>query len=53
MSRLVKAAILGSIVTTVIGIIFSIAANVSFKAFVPFYMPWAVLLLIRFSNRKK
>ncbi|MFL5765579.1 MAG: hypothetical protein ACJ77K_16660 [Bacteroidia bacterium] len=53
MSKLVLAALIGVIVTTLAGIVVSIACDVSFKAFIPLYMPWCVLLLIKLTNRRK
>jgi hypothetical protein len=53
MSRLIKAAIIGAVITTIVATIVCIAADVSFKAFIPFYMPWAVLVLIRLTSKRK
>lgn len=52
MSRLVKIGLIGMGVTTLISLLLFFIASISFRALSPFYMPWAVLLLIGFTNKK-
>ncbi len=52
MSRLVKIGLIGMGVTTSISLLLFFVASVSFRTLSPFYMPWAVLLLIGFTNKK-
>ncbi len=52
MSRLIKIGLIGMAVTTVIALLLFFLTSVSFLALSPFYMPWAVLLLIGFTNKQ-
>ncbi|CAN5559418.1 hypothetical protein BH10BAC1_BH10BAC1_21460 [soil metagenome] len=52
MSRLIKTGLIGLAITTAISLLLFFIASVSFRALAPFYMPWAVLLLIGLTNKK-
>jgi hypothetical protein len=52
MGRLIKTGLIGLGITTVIASVLFFAFHVSFIALAPFYMPWAVLLLIGLTNKK-
>ncbi|MBL0330341.1 MAG: hypothetical protein IPP64_13180 [Bacteroidetes bacterium] len=52
MSRLIKIGLIGMIATTVIALLLYFIASVSPIAIAPLYMPWTVMLLIGFTNKK-
>ncbi|HEY0030564.1 MAG TPA: hypothetical protein VGC65_07390 [Bacteroidia bacterium] len=53
MSRLIKTALIGMSITLFISVALFFIASVSFRSLAPLFMPWAVLLLIGLTNRKR
>ncbi|MCX6295830.1 MAG: hypothetical protein NTX97_07145 [Bacteroidetes bacterium] len=49
-NKLVKAGLIGVIITTILSILLYLLFSVSLKVLAPFYMPWAVLALIGITN---